>query len=78
MTCCACASVHSFLRKLRSTLTRAPAARAAAQARRVPSAPLAPSAGVMPVTCSQSAPFIVAAQSTASGFISAIEELARS
>jgi hypothetical protein len=44
----------------------------------VPSAPFAPSAGVMPVTCSQSAAFIVAGQSTASGFISAIDELARS
>ena len=49
----------------------APAARAAAQARRVPSAPFAPSAGVIPVTCSQSAPLTVAFQSTASGFISA-------
>ena len=75
---CACFSDHSFLRKLRSTLVRAPAFRAASSASFVQAMPLAPSAGVMPVVWNQSAPANTFVQSTVPGVISLIAERARS
>ncbi len=54
ITACACFSVHSFLRKLRSTLTCAPAALAASIASFAHAAAFSPSAGVMPVVWNQS------------------------
>ena len=78
ITACACFSVHSFLRKLRSTLTCAPAALAASIASFAQAAALSPSAGVMPVVWNQSAPFSTSAHLIVPGFISLIAECARS
>ena len=75
---CACASIHSFLRKLRSTLTRAPARRAAVTAVLVAAAARSPSAGVMPLTWNHAAPSNTASHATASAGISLIAECARS
>lgn len=78
ITACAAASVHNFLRKFRSTLTRAPARRAAVSASMVQATALAPSAGVIPVKWNHDAPLKTAGQSIVPGVISLIAECARS
>ena len=64
--------VHSFLRKLRSTLTVTPWRFAASQARRVSSAALSDIAGVMPDQWNHCAPSMIASKSKSEGSASAI------
>ncbi len=78
ITDCAFFEDHSFLRKLRSMLTVAPAALAACSASFAHAAPLSPSAGVMPVQWNHVAPSNTRVQSTVPGVISATADRARS
>ena len=63
ITLWAFSGVHSFLRKLRSTLTVAPWRLAALQASRVRAAALSLRAGVMPLQWNHCAPSMIASRS---------------